>query len=450
MRIMHRAEAVFLFLGDIAVFYLSLFLVLLARYGLPFDQRIIILHFLPFSILFVFWILGFFIAGLYEQHTLLFQKRLPYRLLKSVLANAVVTALFFYFFPGFLITPRINLILYLIVSSALLLVWRLYGFSFFSAQEKQTALLVGSGSELGELERELSGNPRYGVRLVSSVDVSRLSGGVCADEMLHRASLGEVSLIIVDLRNSAVETILPRLYNLLFSRVRFADLSKVYEEIFGRIPLSLAGHYWFLKNIPSVSSRFAYDFLKRLMDILAASALGLLSLPLYPFVYIAVKLDDGGSLFVLQDRVGRSNRIIRTIKFRTMSRDDAGRATLRKGNKVTRVGAFLRRTRIDELPQLWNVLRGEMSLIGPRPELPALVALYEREVPYYRIRHLIKPGLSGWAQIYHENHPHHAADVSETKVKLSYDLYYLKNRSLFLDVKIALKTIKILLSRSGV
>ena len=450
MRIMHRAEAVFLFLGDIAVFYLSLFLVLLARYGLPFDQRIIILHFLPFSILFVFWILGFFIAGLYEQHTLLFQKRLPYRLLKSVLANAVVTALFFYFFPGFLITPRINLILYLIVSSALLLVWRLYGFSFFSAQEKQTALLVGSGSELGELERELSGNPRYGVRLVSSVDVSRLSGGVCADEMLHRASLGEVSLIIVDLRNSAVETILPRLYNLLFSRVRFADLSKVYEEIFGRIPLSLAGHYWFLKNIPSVSSRFAYDFLKRLMDILAASALGLLSLPLYPFVYIAVKLDDGGSLFVLQDRVGRSNRIIRTIKFRTMSRDDAGRATLRKGNKVTRVGAFLRRTRIDELPQLWNVLRGEMSLIGPRPELPALVALYEREVPYYRTRHLIKPGLSGWAQIYHENHPHHAADVSETKVKLSYDLYYLKIRSLFLDVKIALKTIKILLSRSGV
>src|SRR3989338_6584 len=226
MRIMHRAEAVFLFLGDIAVFYLSLFLVLLARYGLPFDQRIIIMHFLPFSILFIFWILGFFIAGLYEQHTLLFQKRLPYRLLKSVLANAVVTALFFYFFPGFLITPRINLILYLIVSSALLLVWRLYGFSFSGGREKQQVLLIGSGVELGELERELSGNPRYGVQLVSSVDASRLSGEVDADEMLHRASLGDVSLIIIDLQSSSVETILPRLYNLLFSRVWFADLSK--------------------------------------------------------------------------------------------------------------------------------------------------------------------------------------------------------------------------------
>ena len=450
MRITHRTEAVFLFLGDTAVFYLSLFLVLLARYGLPFDQRIIILHFLPFSILFIFWILGFFIAGLYEQHTLLFQKRLPYRLLRSVLANTVMTALFFYFFPTFLITPRINLILYLVVSSALLLVWRLYGFSFFNIQEKQTALLVGSGVELGELERELSGNPRYGVQLVSSVDASRLSGEVNADEMLRRASLGDVSLIIIDLQSSSVETILPHLYNLLFSRVWFADLSKVYEEIFGRIPLSLVGHYWFLKNIPSVSSRFAYDFLKRLMDIGAASALWLLALPLYLLVCIAVKLDDGGSLFVFQDRVGQNNRIIRTIKFRTMYRDDAGRTDLQKGNKITRVGAFLRRTRIDELPQLWNVLCGEMSLIGPRPELPALVAVYEREVLYYRTRHLIKPGLSGWAQIYHENHPHHAADVSETKVKLSYDLYYLKNRSLFLDLKIALKTIKILLSRSGV
>ncbi len=450
MRITHRVEAVFLFLGDAAVFYLSLFFVLFLRYGFPFDQLIIKLHFLPFSILFLFWVLGFFIAGLYEQHTLLFQKRLPYRLLRSVSANAVMTALFFYFFPTFLITPRINLALYLIVSSALLLIWRLYGFALFGAREKQPTLLVGSGTELGELATELSGNPYFGVRLVSSIDVSRLPGGAGADEALRCVSAGGVSLIIIDLRNSAVEPILPRLYNLLFSRVQFLDLSKVYEEIFGRIPLSLVKHPWLLGNISPAAPRFAYDFLKRLMDIIAASALWLLSLPLYLFVYIAVKLDDRGPLFVFQDRVGQNNRIIRTIKFRTMSRDDAGRAHLQRGNKVTRAGVFLRKTRIDELPQLLNVLRGEMSLIGPRPELPSLVAVYEREVPYYRTRHLIKPGLSGWAQIYHENHPHHAASVFETTVKLSYDLYYLKNRSLFLDLKIALKTIKILLSRSGV
>ena len=117
--------------------------------------------------------------------------------------------------------------------------------------------------------------------------------------------------------------------------------------------------------------------------------------------------------------------------------------------KITRVGKWLRLLRIDEFPQLWSVVRGDLSLVGPRPELPGLVKLYEKEIPYYNVRHLIKPGLSGWAQLYHENHPHHAPDASETKVKLSYDLYYIKNRSLILDLKIALKTIKLLISRKG-
>jgi len=118
-------------------------------------------------------------------------------------------------------------------------------------------------------------------------------------------------------------------------------------------------------------------------------------------------------------------------------------------NKVTKVGAFLRTTRLDEFPQLWNVLKGDISLIGPRPEFPGPVEHYTKEIPYYNIRHLIKPGLSGWAQIYGA-HPHHSTDVSKTKEKLSYDLFYIKSRSFWLDIKIALKTIKALLSRSGV
>jgi lipopolysaccharide/colanic/teichoic acid biosynthesis glycosyltransferase len=223
---------------------------------------------------------------------------------------------------------------------------------------------------------------------------------------------------------------------------------KVYEELFGRVPLSLLRYHWFLENI-SATKRRAYDFLKRAMDVAISLPLFVFSLLWYPFVATAIKLDDGGAVFIVQERVGAKGRLIRTYKFRSMLRNEEN-PTTRAANTVTRVGAFLRRTRLDELPQLWSVLRGEMSLIGPRPELSSLVSLYEREVPYYNIRHLIKPGLSGWAQIYHENHPHHQADISETKVKLSYDLYYIKHRSLWLDLKIALKTVKILLSRSGV
>ena len=132
-----------------------------------------------------------------------------------------------------------------------------------------------------------------------------------------------------------------------------------------------------------------------------------------------------------------------------MAFDDGGVESLGVKNYVTKIGKFLRKTRIDELPQLWNVLFGTISLIGPRPELPELVKVYGEQISYYNIRHLIKPGLSGWAQIYHEAHPHHHTDVEETCVKLSYDLYYIKNRSFLLDLKITLKTIKTLLQRTG-
>ena len=183
---------------------------------------------------------------------------------------------------------------------------------------------------------------------------------------------------------------------------------------------------------------------------MVSTGLLVVSLIFYPFIILAIKLDDGGPIFIVQDRVGQNNKVVRIVKFRSMSRDDQGvYGNDRVPNKVTRVGKFLRKTRLDELPQLWDVLMGDLSFIGPRPELPALAKQYTEEIPYYNVRHLIKPGLSGWAQIYHEMHPHHGVDTTETKNKLSYDLYYLKNRSLFLDIKIALRSLKILLSIAG-
>ena len=151
-----------------------------------------------------------------------------------------------------------------------------------------------------------------------------------------------------------------------------------------------------------------------------------------------------GPVFLYQERAGKGNRPIRILKLRTWTlKDDP------TGHRITPFGKFLRRSRIDELPQLWNVIRGDLSLIGPRPELPELVKVYANEIPYYNMRHLLTSGLSGWAQVHHLKHPHHIADVEETRNKLSYDLYYLKNRSLVLDIKIALKTIKTLISQSG-
>jgi len=173
----------------------------------------------------------------------------------------------------------------------------------------------------------------------------------------------------------------------------------------------------------------------------------LLSLLAYPFVALAIYLEDRGPIFYVPERIGKGNRPIRIRKFRTMRVMDEGQQLGQNVDQITRVGKFLRVSRIDELPQLLNVLMGDLSLVGPRPEFPKLVTLYNEQIPYYNMRHLITPGLSGWAQVHHEKPPH---TLEETREKLSFDLYYLKNRSVVLDIKIALKTIKTLLSRTGV
>ena len=170
------------------------------------------------------------------------------------------------------------------------------------------------------------------------------------------------------------------------------------------------------------------------------------SLLVYPCVFLCIKLEDRGPVFYRDIRIGLGGKIITILKFRSMSVGIVPEI----GKKVeTRTGRFLRKTRIDELPQLINVLRGDLSLIGPRPEQPKLVESYIHSIPFYDIRHLITPGLSGWAQIYHDNHPHHDLDISATKEKLSYDLFYLKNRSIILDIIISLKTIKTMLLSKG-
>ncbi len=216
--------------------------------------------------------------------------------------------------------------------------------------------------------------------------------------------------------------------------------------MFDRVPLSLVNDTWFLENVSS-TTKGVFDIFKRAMDVVLSVVGGIFSLIFYPFVYVAIKFDDKGPIFITQERIGKNNKIIKIKKFRSMMMDDGGKFDATK-NRETRVGSFLRKTRIDELPQIWSVLKGDVSVIGPRPELPYLVGVYQKDIPYFDMRHIIKPGLSGWAQIY-GRHAHHGVGKAETADKLAHDLYYIKNRSIFLDVKIALQTFKVLLSFVG-
>lgn len=406
------------------------------------------LHLLPFSILFLVWLVIFYIAGLYENRTALIKNALLSVIFRTQILNAVIAVLVFYFIPLFSIAPKTNLFIYLIISLAMLSVWRIYLFNFIKPKSKENVILIARGEEMTELKEEIN-KGQYGFNIAHSINLEKAESINIKEDIIDPIYSNNISTVIIDTKDDSVIPLLPKLYNLMFSNINFVDAHEVYEHLFNRIPLSLVKHGWFLENFRS-KPHLMYDALKRLMDIFISLILALISLLFYPFVFILLKLDKGEGVFSVQERIGKSNKKIKLYKFRTMLFANDGGDWKNKGleNRVTKAGLYLRKTRIDELPQLWNVLKGDISLIGPRPEFQKAVENYNQEIPYYNVRHLIKPGLSGWAQIYGE-HPHHEENVELTRNKLSHDLYYIKNRSLFLDLKIALKTLKTIILSKG-
>jgi len=448
MTIVNKLEPIFLLLGDIVIFYGALWLTLFVRYFEIPTLDVWNTHVFPFSILFFVWIAFFYISGLYEKHTILFRKKLPNIILNTQITNSVCAIIFFYLIPYFSIAPKTNLFVHLLISFVLVLVWRLFIFSstFFNNQ-RYKAIVIGSGSEVTELYNEVNNNHRYGFKFIKLIDPNNFHSE-SKDDVVDLIKKEGVSIVAIDIHNEKIQPILPKMYDFIFSNVQFIDNYKMYEDIFDRIPLSAADHNWFLENISNHPYVF-YDFFKRLMDIVISVLLGILSLIFYPLTLAFIFIENRSNPIIVQTRIGKGNEKIFLYKFRTMRYSDSGgQWPGQEGNEnfVTKVGSFLRKTRIDELPQLWNVLKGDISLIGPRPDIDGNFDLLVKQIPYYSVRNIVKPGLSGWAQINQDLPPH---SVEETKVRLAYDLYYIKNRSFLLDIKIALRTIKTLISRTG-
>lgn len=445
-----KKESILLFLGDILFFIAALWVTLALRYFEVPSGMVFYDHLIPFFFLFAVWILVFFIAGLYDKHTVIFKRKLPSIILNAQIANIIIAALFFFLIPYFEITPKTNLFIYLFISFIFIVFWRLSLSPLLESKKRQNALLIASGKEMLQLKEEINNNKRYGFHFVSSIDLDTVDEKELKNYISEHVRENNISMIVANTNSEKVSSVMALLYYLAFikARFRFLDFQKMYENIFDRVPLSLVKYNWFLSNV-SMIPKITHDIIRRIIDLVFAVILGLLSLVVYPFVILAIKLSGKGNIFIRQERMGRDNKIINIIKFRSMERDDKGEELVKGSNKITKVGNVLRKTRIDELPQLWNVLKGDLSFIGPRPEVPHLVELYEKEIPYYNFRHFIQPGLSGWAQIHHIKPPKFGVGYDETREKLSYDIYYIKNRSLLLDLYIGLKTIKTLFSRTG-
>ncbi len=441
--VVNRKEPLILAVGDLALFILALFGTLILRYGSWPSTELVQAHEFPFAIVFTFSLIVFFIAGLYSRAIHAARSSLPGTILSAQVANGVFAVILFYFIPNFDVTPRINLFIYLALSSLFIILWRLHTYSLMSLRRKRPALVIGSSAETDELIFEMSRNPRVGFFCREKISPEDLSTKLIQSMESDKG----FQYVVADLDDARVEAVLPELYRRFFGKATIVDLHEIYEEVFDRIPLSRMNHAWIMSEI-SLNSPRIYDALKRAVDAVLAVIVGVVACIAYPFVALSIKLEDGGPVFITQERVGKNGKIVRIYKFRSMQRNESNKWVAEGGaaNKVTKVGYFIRKTRIDELPQALAILKGDMSLIGPRADVIGLAERLQKEIPYYAVRTITPPGLTGWAQINQEKPPQ---SVEETRLRLSYDLYYITHRSLGLDLQIALRTLKTLLSRVG-
>lgn len=445
-----RRNIFLLLFGDGISFIGGLLIALTLRHGEWPDQSVLSEHLMPFTALAVLWVVVFFIAGLYDTHIAFIRKDIPDLILKVQLINMLLATLFFFLFPVG-ITPKTTLALYLIVSTTLIVCWRLFLFPMMSFGTVTRAVIVGSGEEARELLRTLNGNPKFGCVCVEVIDTHGYANTAFLEAKLTELVCTQhIDSIIADMSDESAKTLAPLYFNLTFlhTNVRFICLHELYEQLFHRVPVAIIRETWFLENVTTGTPHYGYAALKRAFDIIGAIILLLPCIVIFPVIILAIKLADGGIAIYTSERIGKYNRLIYIYKFRSMTGMDSG-MTLDTKHVVTAFGRLLRKTRLDELPQLWNILEGNLSFVGPRPELPARARVYAECIPYYNMRHLIKPGLSGWAQINNFEVPHKEVDSAQTIDKLSFDLYYLKRHSLLFDLEIILKTIKTMLLRSG-
>lgn len=323
-----------------------------------------------------------------------------------------------------------------------------------SSAFRRRVMVLGAGDRAQRL-RELGERPETGFAIVAYIAMS--DDARMVEEAIPRAAIHDLGRFVENLGVSEVVLALQERRNALPLKdllriktkgVHVNDFSSFIERETGRVDLDTVNPSWLIFSDGFSSGRMFSSAVKRIFDIAASLVLLVLTLPLIVLFALLVKLDSKGPAFFRQTRVGLFGEPFTLVKLRSMHGDaekDGARWAERDDPRVTRLGRFIRKVRIDELPQTWSVLKGDMSFVGPRPEVPAFVEALEEEIPFYSERHMVKPGITGWAQI---NYPY-GASVEDSRCKLEYDLYYAKNYTPFLDFVILLQTLRVILWPEG-
>ncbi len=407
--------------------------------------------------------LAFYLFDLYDLPATRRYRRVFGNLIKALCVSTLLLSIFFYAFPKLAIDRSIFLIA-VAINFVVIALWRLlvaWGSGHPNLGVRERVLILGSGTQAVETARATLERRNAGIHIVGFVDnkpelvgKSLINPSVIGvtDDIASLVAKYDVDRIVVALEDRRGTGVFPteELLNLSLSgRVAVEECACYYERLTGKIATELLRPSWLIFARGSRSTDIAYH-IRRVLNLTLALVGFALSLPIMFFVAIAVKVESRGPIFYTQERVGKNGKSFKIIKFRSMgvtAERDTGPVWAEKSDpRVTRIGRILRKLRLDELPQFINVIRGDMNFVGPRPERPMFVEQLSEVIPYYQQRHLIKPGLTGWAQI---KFPY-AYSVEDAFEKLRYDLYYIKNHSLFLDAIIIFETVKtVLFGRGG-
>jgi len=448
-----------LLLAEAAVVFGAIISAVYLRLGVEDAQYELLLRqgFLKAALATVFCLVAFYLFDLYDFIVMHDRRELVLRLLQALGLAWIALAITFYAFPGLMLGRGIFLIA-LPVALGLMVSWRvsihwLLGHPDFG----ERILIVGSGSLAVEVAREMLDRPDAGYRIAGFVGTdAQLLGkslinprviGLTSelDEVVRRENIDRIVVAMGERRGQLPTNELLQLS--LTGKVNIEEGASFYERVTGRVSLNMIRPSWLIFSSRGRQARIA-GIARNIVHRIVAMMGGLISLPFAIVTAILIKVDSTGPILYKQERVGKNGQPFTLMKFRSM-RTDAEKAgpvwASQDDDRTTRVGKVIRKLRIDEIPQFWNIFRGEMDFVGPRPERQHFVSQLAQEIPYYEQRHLIAPGLTGWAQI---KYPY-GASIEDARQKLQYDLYYIKNQSLVLDAIILFETIKIILFGRG-
>ena len=399
--------------------------------------------------------LCFYYNDLYDLTVVHSNRELVVRLLQAAGAAAIVLAAACVAAPSLILDPG-TFVTALLVFVVAVIAWRVsFNYLARGPHLEERILILGTGQTARRLARQIGTQQDFAYRLVGFVDEGEDHNYVRQHDILGNATdldrlVAErrVDRIVVGLSDRRGRLPIDALLRAKLSGLRVEDATTTYERLTGKILIDDLKPSWLIFSDGFRASRWT-RFVKRMLDLALSVILAILTAPLMALTAAAIKLDSTGPALYSQERVGENGRIFTVFKFRSMRTDaeQAGRPVWArdKDDRITRVGRFIRMTRLDELPQLWNVMRGDMSFVGPRPERPFFVEQLAREIPFYMERHAVKPGLTGWAQVKYQ----YGSSVEDAMEKLRYDLYYIKHLSIVFDLTIVLDTVKVILFGKG-